>query len=65
MTRKQLEDYLKDMERSQLLSLLYNGWRHISDLPEIENITLELALNDEAFCQFTQNNLEEEYSKGI
>ncbi len=65
MTQNQLEQYLRDMDKAQLLGLLYNGWRLTSDLPEVENVTLELAINDEAFCKFTKENLEDEYNKGI
>lgn len=60
-----LEYYLRDMEASGLLSLLYNGYRHINDQPTLENVTLETAMADKAFCKFTTDNLREEYIKGI
>lgn len=60
-----LEAYLREMEASSLLSLLYNGYRYINDQPALENVTLEEALSNEGFCKFTADNLNDEYIKGI
>ena len=60
-----LETYLREMEASSLLSLLYNGYRYINDQPALEIVTLEIAMTDEGFRKFTQDNLNDEYIKGI
>lgn len=60
-----LEAYLREMEASSLLSLLYNGYRYINDQPALETVTLETAMADEGFCKFTTDNLNDEYIKGI
>lgn len=60
-----IKGYLREMETSGLLSLLYNGYRYINGQPEILDITLEMAMADNGFCTFTENNLQYEYDKGI
>lgn len=62
---KEVEAYLREMEASSLLSLLYNGYRYINDQPALETVTLETAMADEGFCKFTKGNLKDEYIKGI
>lgn len=60
-----IEQYLKEMEESDLLYLLYNGYLFIHDKPTVKNVTLEIALADKGFCKFTEDNLRDEYKKGI
>lgn len=55
----EVEKYLGEMEVSGLLPLLYNGWKLINDLPKVETVTLEIALDDSAFCEWIETNFDE------
>ena len=55
----EVEKYLRDMEVSGLLPLLYNGWRYINDRLALETVSLEMALADKPFCEWIEFNFDE------
>ena len=55
----EVEKYLRDMEASCLLPLLYNGWKLINDLPKVETVSLKMALADKPFCNWIESNFDE------
>lgn len=56
---EEVEKYLRDMEVSGLLPLLYNGWKIINDLQKVEKVSLEMALADKPFCDWIESNFDE------
>lgn len=60
-----IEQYLREMEEADILYLLYNGYLFLQNKPTVKQITLESALADKSFCKFTEDNLYDEYKKGI
>ena len=65
MTRAQYLAYLKEMEECNLLSSIYNGWRYLQGMDEIENVTYEMAVADEEFIRWDKAAMEDEYRRGL
>lgn len=65
MTREQYFAYLKEMEECNLLSSIYNGWRYLQGMEEIENVTYEMAIADQAFVRWDKKAMEDEYRRGL
>mgnify|MGYP003302049076 CR=1 FL=1 len=65
MTPEQYTDYLREMEESNLLPQIYNGWRILMDKEQQMNVTLGLVLKDNEFVQCNKVLMEKEYNLGI
>lgn len=65
MTLEQYTDYLREMEESNLLPQIYNGWRILMDKEPQVTVTLGVVLKDDEFIQWNKALLEKEYNLGI
>ena len=65
MTRNQYLAYLKEMEESNLLPSIYNGWLYLKGKEELQNVSYEMVVADDEFIKWDKGAMEDEFKKGL